>query len=109
MLLFAEIFLFAVGLFLAATGKAGAWVAGKGFAAEGGKVRLTGVILALPLPLAFCAGLVIGIIDSNLVGIVGFFEIAMVIGSAVIAIIMLRNARKPVDAPVTTPTNVEPK
>ena len=110
MLFIAEILLFGTGLYLAATGKAGAWIAGKGYTAEGGQVRLAGVLLALPLPLAFCAGIAIGLMAPDQLGIVSFIEIAMVLGSAVIAAIMLRGVRKPEGVVVVdSSANIEPK
>ena len=110
MLFIAEILLFGSGLYLAATGKAGAWIAGKGYTAEGGQVRLAGVLLALPLPLAFCAGLALGIFAPDQLGLATFIEIAMVIGSAIIATIMLRRIRRPQDVIVVdSSANIEPK
>lgn len=110
MLLVAELLLFGTGLYLAITGKAGAWIAGKGYSVEGGQARLAGVILALPLPLAFCAGIVIGIIDSDLLFAVSLIELLMVIGSAIIATVTIRNARKPMaNTPPVAAPNIEPK
>ena len=110
MLLIAEIVLFGAGIYLAISGKMAAWVAGKGYAAEGGQVRLVGLILALPLPLAFCAGITIGIINPDLVSSLTFIEFAMVIVSAIIAIIMIRKIRKPItSAPVNPVSTIEPK
>jgi hypothetical protein len=110
MLLVLELLLFGTGLYLAATGKATAWIAGKGYKAEGGNVRLAGVILAVPLPLAFCAGFAIGIIDPDLLGFASVIEIGAVIISAIVASVIIRNARVPeVTAEVTPPVNIEPK
>jgi hypothetical protein len=110
MLLIVEIVLFVAGLYLAVSGKMASWIAGKGYAAEGGQVRLVGVILALPLPLAFCAGLVIGLINPDLVNSITVVEFALVIGSAIIAIIMIRKIRKPIVSAPTNPTaTIDPK
>jgi len=110
MLLILEIVLFGAGLYLAITGKAASWIAGKGYKAEGGNVRLAGVILAIPLPLAFCAGFVIGIIDPDMLGFASAIEIGAVIISGIIASVMIRKARKPEGvAEVTPPANIEPK
>jgi hypothetical protein len=110
MLIIVELLLFGTGLYLAITGKAGAWVVGKGYSAEGNQVRLAGVVLVLPLPLAFCAGVVIGLIDSDLLFAVTLIELLMVIGSAVIAMVMLRGVRKPIGSnPPVVPPNIEPK
>jgi hypothetical protein len=110
MLFIAEILLFGTGVYLAATGKAGAWIAGKGYTAEGGQARLAGVILALPLPLAFCAGLVLGLFAPDQLGLATFIEIAMVLGSAIIATIMLRRIRKAAGVVVVdSSANIEPK
>ncbi|MFZ5855543.1 MAG: hypothetical protein ACOYZ6_01825 [Chloroflexota bacterium] len=110
MLLVLELLLFGTGLYLAATGKAAAWIAGKGYKAEGGNVRLAGVILAIPLPLAFCAGFAIGIIDPDLLGFASAIEIGAVIISAIVASVMIRNARVPeVTAEANPPVNIEPK
>ncbi len=106
----AELALFGAGVYLAVTGKMASWIAGKGYSAEGGQVRLVGLILALPLPLAFCAGFVIGIIDPSQIGSVTVVEFGLVIISAVIALIMIRKIRKPIIVePVNSPVNIEPK
>lgn len=110
MLLVIELVLFGAGLYLAITGKMASWIAGKGYAAEGGQVRLVGLILALPLPLAFCAGIAVGIIDSSLLGSMTVIEFSMVIISALVAIFMIRKIRKPIAAAPVAPTaTIEPK
>jgi hypothetical protein len=110
MLLIAELALFGAGVYLAITGKMASWIAGKGYMAEGGQVRLVGLILALPLPLAFCAGFAIGIIDPDLLGSITVVEFGLVIISAVIALVMIRKIRKPIaSAPVDATANIEPK
>lgn len=110
MLLIAEILLFGSGLYLAITGKAGAWIAGKGFTAEGSQVRLAGVVLVLPLPIAICAGIAIGLIAPDQLIIASIIEILLVIGSAILSTIMLRKVRKPEGVVVVdSSANIEPK
>lgn len=110
MLLVIELVLFGAGLYLAITGRMASWIAGKGYSAEGGQVRLVGLILALPLPLAFCAGIAVGIIDPSLLGSVSIVEFGMVIISAIVAILMIRKIRKPIAAAPADPTaTIEPK
>ncbi|MEW6239235.1 MAG: hypothetical protein AB1564_00305 [Chloroflexota bacterium] len=78
--------------------------------AEGNQVRLAGVVLVLPLPLAFCIGVVAGIVDPDLIIVASLIEFVMVIGSAIIATFILRGARKPVGiTPPVPPANIEPK
>jgi hypothetical protein len=109
MLLIAELVLFGAGLYLAITGKMASWIAGKGYTAEGGQVRLTGLILALPLPLAFCAGFVIALIDPDLISSITVVEFLLVIISAVVAMIMIRKIRKPIASAVDPTATIEPK
>jgi hypothetical protein len=110
-LLIAELLLFGTGLYLAISGKMPPSIAGKGYSAEGSTVRVIGVILALPLPLAFCTGVVMGIIDPELVNYAAILEGAMVLGSAIIAMVMIRQVRKPIEASQAPAAiqNIEPK
>lgn len=107
-LLIAEVILFGAGLYLAITGKMPPSIAGKGYNAEGSQVRLIGVILALPLPLAFCAGAAIGFINSDLLSFASLLEMVMVLGAALIAAVMIRQVRKPIDTGQAPIQNIEP-
>jgi predicted ABC-type sugar transport system permease subunit len=55
--------------------------------------------MAAPLPLAFCAGLTLGLIDPELVTYASILEIILIVGAALIAVVTLRNIRKPEQPP----------
>lgn len=103
MLFIVEILFFIMGIYAAITAKLPAWFVGKGYVAEGSQVRVLGVVMVAPLPTAFCAGLVLGIIDPELVYIATAFEIIAILVVAIIAVFALRKIRKP-----ETPPEIKP-
>ena len=95
MLFILEIVFFFLGIYAAITGKLQSWFVGKGYYAEGSTVRMLGIVMAAPLPLAFCAGVVIGLIDPDYIWIGSAVEYIAIIGAAIIVVVTLRNIRKP--------------
>jgi uncharacterized membrane protein len=99
MLFIVELLFFFMGLYALFTAKLPSWFVGKGYIAEGSSVRVLGIVMAAPLPVAFCAGFALGIIDPELVTYASVLEIVMIIAAAVIAVFTLRNIRKPEQPP----------
>lgn len=95
MLFIVEVVFFVMGLYALFAAKLPSWFVGKGYFAEGSQVRVLGIIMAAPLPVAFCAGFTLGIIDPNLVGYASALEIVMILAAALIVVFTLRNIRKP--------------
>ena len=95
MLLIAEVLMFIGGLYVAISGKMPSWIAGRGYKAEGTNARLVGGMMALPLPLAFCAGVVIGLTAPDSVGYASVFEIVVVVLVLILSGIFIRNIRVP--------------
>jgi hypothetical protein len=103
------------GLYALFTAKMPSWVIGKGYKAEGNKVRATGALMATLMPGMFCMGIVVGLMggmmgfdpDSWAIGI----EIITVILVAIIVSIILRNIREPITQPAQTSAieNIESK
>jgi hypothetical protein len=100
MLLILELVFFGMGLYGLITAKLPSWFVGKGFFAEGNEVRLLSIPMIAPLPLALCAGLVLGIIDPDLIWVGSAIEFVAVIAAAIIVIVVLRKIRKPVETKV---------
>jgi hypothetical protein len=106
MLFILEIVFFIMGIYGLITAKIPSWFVGKGFYAEGNESRLLSGLMIVPLPLAFCAGLTLGIIDPELVWVASAIEVVAIIAAAIIVAITLRKIRKPVDVPqITQNTN----
>jgi len=99
MLFILELVFFGMGIYALITAKLPSWFVGKGFFAEGKEVRLLSIMMIVPLPLSFCAGLVIGIINPDLIWMGSATEIAAIVVAAIIVSITLRKIRKPVEAP----------
>jgi hypothetical protein len=99
MLFIVEILFFIMGLYALFAAKLPSWFVGKGYYAEGSQVRVLGILMAAPLPVAFCAGLVLGMIDPDLIGIASVIEIVMILAAALIVVFTLRNIRKPEQPP----------
>lgn len=98
MILILEIIFLIAGLWAIATGKLPAFLFGGGhYTAEGTAVRLLGILLILPLPLAFMAGIVLGLLfGEDAPGYAVVTEIVIVIGVAIAASIAFRFVRRPV-------------
>lgn len=95
MLFIVEILFFIMGLYALITSKLPSWFVGKGYIAEGSQVRLLGILMVAPLPVAFCAGFTLGIIDPNLVTYASALEIILILVAALVVVFTLRNIRKP--------------
>jgi len=96
MLFAVEILLFIMGIYAAITAKLPSWFVGKGFFAEGSQVRLLGALMIAPLPVAFCAGFTLAIIDPDLTGFASIFEAFLIFAAALIVALTLKKIRKPV-------------
>ena len=97
MLFILELVFFGMGIYGLITAKLPSWFVGKGFFAEGSEVRLLSIPMIAPLPLAFCAGAVIGIIDPDLIWAGSAIEFVAVIAAAIIVVVTLRKIRKPLE------------
>jgi hypothetical protein len=95
MLFIIEILFFIMGIYAVIAAKLPAWFVGKGFVAVGNPVRLLGLVMAAPLPLAFCAGFTLGIIDPELVTIASVFEFVAIIAAVIITLVALKKIRVP--------------
>lgn len=102
MLFIVEILFFAMGIYAMIAAKLPSWFVGKGFVAVGNPVRLLGLVMAAPLPLAFCAGFTLGIIDPELVTMASVFEFVAIIAAVIITLIVLKRIRIPEGAPQST-------
>ncbi|NOH03337.1 MAG: hypothetical protein HND47_15940 [Chloroflexi bacterium] len=98
-LLIFEILLFVMGIYAVISAKLPSWFVGKGYIAEGSPVRILGLVMAAPLPIAFCAGAAIGLIDPDQIWIGSAIEIVGVLAAAIITVVTLRNIRKPEQPP----------
>jgi hypothetical protein len=98
-LLIAEIIFLIAGIYAVATAKLPSWFVGKGYIAEGSQVRVLGVLLCIPLPLALCSGFVLGMLDPDLVTYASMIEVVSTLIVALIAVFMLRQIRKPEQPP----------
>jgi hypothetical protein len=104
MLFILEIVFFIMGLYALINAKLPSWFVGKGFYAEGKEVRLLSILMIAPLPLAFCAGIAIGIIDPDSIWIGSVVEFIAIVAAAIIVAVTLQRIRKPVEAPQINPT-----
>lgn len=111
MILAIEILFLIAGLYAAFTAKLPSWFVGKGYKAEGSKVRLLGILMAATLPIVFCGAFTIGIaaafgnIDPT--ALVTVFEIGYVIIIAIVVAVVIRNIRVP-EGTATPPTITPP-
>jgi ABC-type bacteriocin/lantibiotic exporter with double-glycine peptidase domain len=87
-----------MGIYGLITAKLPAWFVGKGYYAEGSQVRMLSALMIVPLPLAFCAGLTLGIIDSDLIWIGSAIEIVAIIAAAIVVSVTLKKIRKPIES-----------
>lgn len=102
MLFIVEILFFGMGVYGLITAKLPSWFVGKGYIAKGGAVRLLSLLMIFPLPTAFCAGFVLGLINSDYVWIASALEIFMILVAAIIVTVTLKNIRKP-EQPLQAP------
>src|SRR5690349_7988797 len=99
MLFILEIVFFGMGIYGLITAKLPSWFVGKGYYAEGNEVRLLSGLMIVPLPLAFCAGVTLGMIDPDSIWIASAIEVVAIIAAAIIVAVTLRKIRKPLDVP----------
>jgi hypothetical protein len=114
MILIIEIIFLFAGLYALFTAKMPSWIVGKGYKAEGNKVRLIGALMALLLPGVFCLGLTVGFLggyaDFDPTSWVSVLEFGTVIVVALIVTFALRSIRVPdVPAEISISNNIEPK
>ena len=115
MILVIEVAFLIAGLYALFTATMPAWMMGKGYKAEGPKVRVLGAVMAALLPAVFCLGLVLGIVGGTAgfdpTGWITALEVIIVIVMAIIVTVVLRNIRQPdvPSAPSEPPANIEPK
>ncbi len=102
MLLAVELLFLGAGIFAVIAGRLPEWFVGKGYYAEGPLVRVLGGAMILPLPIAFCAGFMLALIDTNLASMATIIEIVLILGVAIGVVITLRKIRKPVASLQTT-------
>jgi len=113
MILVIEILFLIVGVYALVTAKMPSWMVGKGYKAEGNKVRWIGALMMVLLPGELCAGFTLGFAG----GFAGFdpsgwavgFEFVTVIIVAIIVSIVLRKIRVPDAQLESISTNIEPK
>lgn len=106
-LLIAEVIFLFAGIYAIVTAKLPSWFVGKGYYAEGPQVRVLGIVMAIPLPLAFCAGFVLGIIDPELVTYASILEVVSMLAVSLIAVFTLRSIRKPEPPPQVIESKME--
>lgn len=99
MLFIVEILFFIMGLYALFTAKLPSWFVGKGYYAEGSQVRLLGILMVAPLPVAFCAGLTLGLVNPDYISAASLIEIVLILTAAIIVVLTLRNIRKPEPPP----------
>lgn len=114
MILVIEIAFLIAGLYALFTAKMPAWIVGKGYKAEGGKVRILGGLMAALLPGVFCLGFTLGLAGGfsgfDPTGWITGMEIVTVIIVAIIVTLVLRNIRVPDEPPVISGAdNIEPQ
>ncbi len=95
-LLIVEVLLFLSGLWAMVSGELPSIVLGKQYAITGAGARIVGGLLALPLPTAFMAGLILPVILGSEQGlaVASMIELVMVIVSLIAARIISRRMRK---------------
>ena len=114
MILAIEIAFLIAGLYALFTAKMPSWIVGKGYKAEGNKVRVLGALMVALLPGVLCMGVVLGLVsavanfDATVWAVI--LEIGIVVVVAIIVAIVLRNIRQLDLSPTFTDTsNIEPK
>jgi hypothetical protein len=112
MILAIEIVFLIAGAYALITAKMPSWIVGKGYKAEGNKVRLLGTLMAATLPIVLCGGFTIGIVGEianfNPTTVAIIFEIGFVIVVAIIVAVVLKNVREPVGTSVINPPGQPP-
>jgi hypothetical protein len=113
MILIIEVAFLIAGLYALFTAKLPAWIVGKGFKAEGSKVRWVGALMAALLPGVLCLGFTLGIVSAfaefDAQGLAVIMEIVIVIVAAIIVTLLIRNIREPDVPQPPMDVNIEPK
>jgi predicted lipid-binding transport protein (Tim44 family) len=114
MIFFIEVAFLIAGLYALFTAKMPSWLVGKGFKAEGNKVRMLGALMAVLLPGALCMGFTLGIIgayaDFDPTIWASVLEFVTVIIVAIIVSVVIKNIRvsDAPPAPMDASRNIEP-
>lgn len=92
MLFILEISMFIGGIYALIAAKVPSFLVGGGkYPIEGKNARWVGVLLMLPLPIVFLVGLFVGMLFGEQgTPYVGIFELVIVIGTAILAMILTR-------------------
>lgn len=92
MLFILEISMFIGGIYALIAAKVPSFLVGSGkYPIEGKNARWVGVLLMLPLPIVFLVGLFAGMLFGEQgTPYVGIFELVIVIGTAILAMILTR-------------------
>src|SRR5688572_18624620 len=95
-----EIIFGIAGVWMMIVGKVPAALVGlKDHEITGGRARLIGFILALPMPIAIAAGLVLALLlGEDSFGITFFFEVAVLIASLITSWVLIKKFRTPIPA-----------
>jgi hypothetical protein len=99
MLLAIEVILLISGIWALVTGKLPSFLfGGPKYKLEGRGVRLLGVVLLLPIPIALVVGVVLGLLfGEEAQAYAMLFELVIVVGVGVVAVIFSRLIRKPLE------------
>lgn len=99
MLLIVEVVMLIGGIWTIATGKVPSFLVGGGkYQVEGLAARLLGLLLVLPLPVAFLGAFALGLLfGEDGAGYAALLELAIVLGVAVLAVVLMRVAGKRVE------------
>ena len=112
MILAIEILFLIAGVYAIITAKLPSWFVGKGFKAQGNKVRILGILMAAIMPMMLCFGIAIGFVGAmanfNPSNISTGFEIVFVILMAIIVTIVVRRIREHEGEAVIDPPNKQP-
>ena len=97
MLLIVEAIMFISGIWALVTGTIPSFLfGGPQYKLEGRGVRLIGIVLMIPLPFAFVMGMGLGILlKEDVSGYAFFFELILVLGIGILAMIVSRLIRTP--------------
>jgi hypothetical protein len=100
MILIVELIFLVGGLWALVTGKlpTALFNSGGRYTAEGPMVRVIGLLLIAPLPLAFLAGVVMGLLFGEpSPGLAILFEIVLIVAAAVLSMVIFYRIRRPVE------------
>jgi hypothetical protein len=96
-MLIIEILMLIAGIWAIAAGKLPSWLfGGARYKLEGQGVRLLGLILVLPLPAAFLAGVLLALIGDQATGYAAAVELVIVLACGIAAVVVSQSVRQPV-------------